>query len=93
MRLTDFLHDSERNDNSDCDLQLIKFRAKSLWTPPANRDKYLDSFISVVPSEIMSAPEDKAFGNLSSEERCALRDLKSNFNVEIRQADKGLPLK
>ncbi|KAJ8038942.1 hypothetical protein HOLleu_16508 [Holothuria leucospilota] len=37
----------------------------------------------------MKAPEHRAFGNLSSEERCALRDLSSNFNVVSRQADKG----
>ncbi|KAJ8039378.1 hypothetical protein HOLleu_17075 [Holothuria leucospilota] len=36
----------------------------------------------------MRAPEHRAFGNLSKE-RCALRDLSSNFNVVIRQADKG----
>ncbi|KAJ8037466.1 hypothetical protein HOLleu_18283 [Holothuria leucospilota] len=89
LRLTEFFHDSKSIDNSDFDPKLIKFRAKSSWTPPANRDKYLDSFISVVTSEIMRAPEHRAFGNLSSEERCALRDLSSNFNVVIKQADKG----
>lgn len=89
MRLTEFFHDSKSFDNSDFDPKLIKFRSKSSWTPPANRDKYLDSFISVVTSEIMRAPEHRAFGNLSLEERCALRDLGSNFSVVIRQADKG----
>ncbi|KAJ8029212.1 hypothetical protein HOLleu_28550 [Holothuria leucospilota] len=89
LRLTEFFHDSESIDNSDFDPKLTKFHAKSSWTPPANRDKYLDSFISVVTSKIMRAPEHKAFGNLSSEESCALRNLKSNFNVVIRQADKG----
>ncbi|KAJ8031266.1 Deleted in malignant brain tumors 1 protein [Holothuria leucospilota] len=89
LRLTEFFHDSKETDNSDYDSKLIKFRAKSTWTPPANRDKYLDSFISVVTSEIMSAPERKAFGNLSSDEHRAMRDLKYNFNVVIRQADKG----
>ncbi|KAJ8039742.1 hypothetical protein HOLleu_13841 [Holothuria leucospilota] len=89
LRLTEFFHDSKETDNSDYDSKLIKFRAKSTWTPPANRDKYLDSFIAVVTSEIMSAPEHKAFGNLSSDEHRAMRDLKYNFNVVIRQADKG----
>ena len=37
----------------------------------------------------MNAPEHRSFGNLSFEERSALKDLKSNLNLIIREADKG----
>ena len=37
----------------------------------------------------MNAPEHKSYGNLSFEERSALKDLKSNVNLVIREADKG----
>ena len=36
----------------------------------------------------MNAPEHKSYGNLSFEERSALKDLKSNVNLVIREADK-----
>ena len=62
---------------------------KSSWTPIANRDKFLDSYISTITSDIMNAPEHKSYGNLSFEERSALKDLKSNVNLVIREADKG----
>ena len=55
----------------------------------SNRDKFLDSCISIITSEIMNAPEHKSYGNLSFEERSALKDLKSNLNLFIREADKG----
>ena len=37
----------------------------------------------------MNAPEHKSHGNLSFEERSALKDIKSNVNLVIREADKG----
>ena len=86
LRLAEFFHDS---DNSDFDPKQHKFREKSTWTPAANRDKFLDSYISVITSEIMSAPEQKVFNNLSVAERAALRELKSDNRIVIREADKG----
>ena len=37
----------------------------------------------------MNSPEHKSYGNLSFEERSALKNLKSNVNLVIREADKG----
>ena len=37
----------------------------------------------------MNAPEHKSYGNMSFEECSALKDLKSNVNLVIREADKG----
>jgi hypothetical protein len=37
----------------------------------------------------MSSPEQKAFPNLAKEERQALKELKNNKNIIIREADKG----
>ena len=44
---------------------------------------------SIITSEIMNAPEYRSCGNLSFEELSALKDLKSNVNLVIREADKG----
>ena len=86
LRLVEFFHGA---DNSSYDPKLNKFRAKSSWTPPANRDKYLDTFVGLITSEIMNAPEQKAYGNLNAEERDALRNLQSDQNIVVREADKG----
>ena len=37
----------------------------------------------------MNAPEHKSYGSLSFEERSDYKDLKSNLNIIIREADKG----
>ena len=49
----------------------------------------LDSYISIITSEIMNAPEHISCGNLSFEERSALKDLRSKLSLVIREADKG----
>ena len=82
-----YIHTCETNI-SDYDRH-TKFRPKSSWTPISNRDKFIDSYISIITSEIMNAPEDKSYVNLSFEESYALKDLKSNLNLIIREADKG----
>ena len=55
LRLREYFADSDSPVDSDT----IKFRKKATWTPPPNRDKALDMFISVVESEPMNAPEQK----------------------------------
>ena len=69
LRLAKFFH---KTNNSDYDNRHNKFRPKSSWTPISNRDKFLDSYISIITSEIMNAPEHKSYGNLSFEERSVL---------------------
>jgi len=86
LRLAEYFYDL---DNTNYEPKLNKFRPKSSWTPPANRDKYLEVYISCITNEIMCAPEQKSFGNFEPEERSALKDLQSNPNIVIREADKG----
>ena len=43
----------------------------------------------IITGEIMNAPKHKLFGNLSFEERSAMKHIKSNLNLVIREADKG----
>ena len=76
------------DSDSPVDSDTIKYRKKTTWTPPPNRDDALDMFISVVESELMNAPEQNIF-NLTADERQALRSLKRNTEVVIREADKG----
>ena len=60
LRLREYFADSD----SPVDCDTIKFRKKTTWTHPTNRDKALDMFISAVESELMNAPEQKSISNL-----------------------------
>ena len=40
----------------------------------------------------MNVPKHKSYANLSFEDRSALKDVKSNLNLTIREADKGCSL-
>ena len=86
LRLAEFLHET---NNSDYDNRHDKFHPRSSWTYSSNRNKFLNSNISIITSEIMNAPEHKSYDNLSFEEHSTLKDLKSNLNLVIREADKG----
>ena len=86
LRLVEFHHDTNKSDFDD---RHNKFRPKSSRTPIFNRDKFVDSYISMITSEIINAPEHRTYGNLSFVELSAMKDLKSNLNLVIREADKG----
>ena len=78
-----------QDSDSPVDSDTIKFRKETTWTPPSNRDKALDMFISVVESELMNAPEQKTnIPSLTADEREALRNPKRNTEVGTREADK-----
>ena len=65
LRLAEFFHEINK---SDYDNKHDKFHPKFSWTPISNRDKFLNSYISIITSEIMNAPEHRSYGNLSFEE-------------------------
>ena len=83
------LREYSANSDSPVDSDTSKFRKKLTWTPPPNRDKALDMFISIVESELMNAPEQKNIPILTADERQALRSHKRKTEVVIREADKG----
>ncbi|KAJ8027187.1 hypothetical protein HOLleu_32256 [Holothuria leucospilota] len=88
LRLSEFFYSDEESDKA-FDNSVAKFREKSTWSPPPNRDKFLDAYASVITNEIIYAPEQRAFSNLSVDERAARSDLKANCDIVIREADKG----
>ena len=65
------------------------FRPKSTWQPPKD-DPVLENYLSLLEKEVMSvSPEGKNFSNLSSSEQLSLKQLKSDRNIVIKEADKG----
>ena len=43
----------------------------------------------MITSEIMNVPKHRSYADLSFEDRSALKDVKSNLSLIIREADKG----
>ena len=83
------------NSSSRSNRSVNPFKAASNWTAPLGRNNNLDSYIHKIEKELdvlvldLSASKVKLHDNLSSNQRKALHDLKSNNNIVIKPADKG----
>ena len=64
----------------------------SQWTPPSERNPHIDTFVNQVRGHLdtfLQSTKVAAPNNLPTHEHRALRDLKNNNDIVIRQADKG----
>ena len=87
MRLRWHFRDNE--DSFSEDNNENKFRIKSSWQPP-KEDPVLENYLSLLEKEVMSvSPEGKNFSNVSPSEELSLKQLKSDRNIVIKEADKG----
>ncbi len=66
-----------------------RFKEKSSWVPPKNRDVALDTYINSVSSEVLKVPNTWAPNNLLQDERHALTQLRQSPDIVIKRADKG----
>lgn len=70
-------------------------KTKKTWTPNSNRNQYIDSFVETVDQYLRKFLHEKDStprtikDNLTSLERKALRELRSNDTLVIKPADKG----
>ena len=82
-------HSKDNEDSISEDNNENKFRIKSSWQPPKD-DPVLENYLSLLEKEVMSvSPEGKNFSNLSPSEQLSLKQLKSDRNIVIKEADKG----
>ena len=86
LRLSEFFNTEK---NTSVSHPVNSFRKPSKWVPSVNRDKYLESYISVVEEEILYADKKPFHKNVSKLERMALLDLKRHDDIVIKEADKG----
>lgn len=86
MRLREYFHN--RENPSDAKLSMPSYKH---WTPPAQRDKCLDLYISAVQREILEAYKTRVRyrQNMTKEEKTALEELSNNHDIVIKPADKG----
>ena len=63
-------------------------RPKSNFTPPRNRDTTLDNYIDFLAKQPLEGNDNTKY-NLTAEEQNALRQLKEDNDIIIKEADKG----
>ncbi|CAH2329725.1 Hypothetical predicted protein, partial [Pelobates cultripes] len=78
-------------DDQDKDPPLTNLKPRSWYTPNFKEVTNIDLFIQMTCNEIEQLPLDKPIqiNNLSHEETRALKELRSNSNLVIKQSDKG----
>ena len=74
-------------------IDCASFKPKSDFTPPANRDRQLDAYITAVKNAIMTGAfqtrPDDFHHNLTRDERLSIKNIKSFDDIVIKDADKG----
>ena len=67
-------------------------KTNKLWTPPEGRSVHIDSFIKKVRNHynnlITNIPTNTK-NNLSTKQRSAMKELSTNTNIVVKEADKG----
>lgn len=86
LRLREYFHDRPSHIET-----LDPLPSHKHWTPPTQRDKYLDMYISAVTRDILDAYKKQApyRKNLSADESNALKLLATHPEIIIKPADKG----
>ncbi|XP_033119564.1 uncharacterized protein LOC117118940, partial [Anneissia japonica] len=93
------LNNSEKQGNARCNRRETTKNDKKRWTPPSNRNTYIDNFVNAAKSHldmfiqnnIIDVKPNKQISNdnLKKNERTAIKELRQNTTITIKQADKG----
>ena len=81
MRLRYIFHKKDKEQHP--------FHVKSDWEPPVQPSVALETYLEEVKGQLAEIELFKPRNNLPSEERKAIRDLRSNSDIVIKKADKG----
>ena len=86
LRLIEFFSRDYEDENEN-DKSIVK--NKSNFYPQCNRDKHLDHAVEYLNNLPLNSEKKKFKSNLTKIECKAIKDLKENDNVVIKEADKG----
>ena len=86
MRLKEYFRD---HNNSTQPNEHNPFHNKSSWTSPTDRDRALNTYVDAIKHDILTVNRNHITGNLTKDERQALRNLKRRQDIIIKPADKG----
>lgn len=71
------------------DKPIHPFYVKSDWEPPEQSSAALENFLEGVKTELAEIKLSKPKQNLPRNERKAIKELKTNYDINIKKADKG----
>ena len=80
MRLRYIFHNRDKEQHP--------FHVKSDWEPPVQPSVALETYLEEVKGQLAEIALFKARNNLPSEERKAIKDLRSNSDIVIKKADR-----
>ena len=90
MRLREFFFDPEASDDKEYNPDECRFKEKSTWKPPKNRDPALEAYLKAVESDAwLLTGSVRRKDNLTPSEREALTKLRTRTDLIIKPADKG----
>ncbi len=90
MRLKELFYDPDASSEDEYDPEERKFKEKSTWNPPKNRDPALEAYLKAVEADAWRLTSStKRVDNLTPPERRALTQLRSCTDIVIKPADKG----
>ncbi len=78
--------DDDESADEDSFHQHPLLKRESHFTPPSGRDPALDAYIAAVETAILNVPAKTIYSNITREESAALRNLKGNTNIVIKEA-------
>ena len=87
LRLVEYFAEENDSENNESISSLV--RNKSTYTPPRNRNKFLDTAVDFLNNQNFVAKNLKNKSNISKNEWQAINYLKDNKDVIIKEADKG----
>ena len=87
MRWEKYFHDL---NNSIQPNEHNPFHNKSSWTPPTDRDPWLNTYVEAIKHDILTVNRNHIAENLTKDERRALRNLRKRQDIIIKPAEKGL---
>ena len=87
LRLTEYFDDHNVTTSDQKNESLVQ--GKSMFYPPRNRNKELETHISVINNIDIANEKSNKKSNFSPKEWAELRNLMNQSNIAIKEADKG----
>lgn len=91
LRLKELFYDSdESGTDDDPEPQQRRFKKKSNWNPPRNREPALEAYVKAVKNDVWRATRStRRKDNLTPGEREAMTRLRARTDIVIKPANKG----
>lgn len=88
LRLKEFFYDSDESEE-EYDPKQHRFKKKSTWNPPKNREPALEAYVKAVENDVRRLTRStRRKDNLTPSEREAMTHLRTRTDIVIKPTDK-----